>query len=236
MNRLFVFGDSWAFNYFSKESIDRPELGPHLDCMAVAAFAKEFNYFGHWTDYLKDDYNVYNFAEGGCCNEDIIYQLNYLPEYKDGDRIIIIFTEPARFQWMVDGIRRTLLSSLYWKKNLTDLEQQIYDNQLVLRNELWTETNQRKNEKQFINKIPQFFKQYNPILISWNSTISDASDKVFRIPFDGIRNSITYESGGKYIDAHLGINGNYILYKFIGKKLGIKINTDFNKMLSKKII
>jgi hypothetical protein len=224
MSRLFVFGDSWAFNYFSKESIDRPEQIPHLNSTAVAGFAKEFNYFGHWTDYLKPFYDIYNYAEGGCCNEDIVHQLGFLPEYVEGDRLIIIFTNPSRFQWMVNGKRKTLINGLYWKSQLSELEKHIYDSQMIERTDLWLESNERDIEKNFIKKIPIFFKNYNPILISWSRDMTDVIDCIIPIANNNKYTTISKESSDKYNDGHMGINGNYELYKFVSKKLGIEID------------
>ena len=43
----------------------------------------------HWTDYLKEHYDVIILGERGSDNISIIFQLGDLPQYKDGDRIIM---------------------------------------------------------------------------------------------------------------------------------------------------
>lgn len=236
MNRLFILGDSWSFNYFSKDVKDRPDQIPHLNSVHVAGFVKEFDYYGHWTDYLTDYYDVYNFSEGGCCNEDIIHQLGFLPEYKEGDRLIIMFTSPSRFQWMVNEKRKTLINGLYWKSKLSDIEREVYDNQFIMREELWEISDERKNEKQFINNLQYIYKQYKPILTSWNKTMSDNVENIVEITPHKNFVTISYESGGKYDDNHLGVTGNYEMFKFMSNKLGLPTNNLVSKTIVKKII
>jgi hypothetical protein len=56
-------------------------------------------------DWLKEwGYDVYNFGEGACTIEDIIYQFSKIKDfdYNEGDRIIINWTHPSRFNWITD--------------------------------------------------------------------------------------------------------------------------------------
>lgn len=225
MDRLFVFGDSWAVNYFAGTSKDRIDLIPHLNSDMVFGFSKEIDYYGHWTDYISHFYDVYNFAEGGCSNEDIIHQLGFLPSFEEGDRIVIIFTHPSRFQWMIESKRKTLINSHLWRDNLTREEKLIYDKQLIDRTDLWLNSDERTHEKKFISKIPIFFEKYNPLLISWSSDMSDEIDCVHLIAKDDGYTTIETESGGKWSDGHLGRFGNYLLYKRIADKLNLDITT-----------
>ena len=52
----------------------------------------------HWTDYLKEHYDVIILGERGSDNISIIFQLGDLPQYKDGDRIIMYWSDPSRIQ------------------------------------------------------------------------------------------------------------------------------------------
>jgi len=67
--RLFCFGDSFV-------DFDIPKY--------------------HWTYYLSHHYEFYKFAVRGSDNNSIIFQLGDLPEFEDGDRVLIMFTEPGR--------------------------------------------------------------------------------------------------------------------------------------------
>ena len=66
--------------------------------------------------------------------------------------------------------------------------------------------------------------------------MSDYVDCIIDIdsPNSGQTN-IFKESNGKYKDAHLGINGNFILYKFIAKELGLSIDDMQQKMIKQMI-
>ena len=210
MDRLFVFGDSWAFNYFSKNVNPlRSDLLPNCGKSDIKTFVQSFDYYGHWTDYISNYYDVLNYAETGASIENIIYQFGYLDEYRIGDRIVIIFPTNERLNWIHNNEKNSLNIHSPWLNHMPDIIKNIIVNQLYNRKIAWNDLKIIDDEKQFINKIPQFFKQYNPVLISWNNTISDNSNNVFKIEVEGPKYSISYESGGKYNDPHLGINGNY---------------------------
>lgn len=224
MKRLFVLGDSWAFNYFSKEVKDRPDQGPNLNNYEVLQFVKNFNHYGHWCDLIGDYYDTYNYSEHGCCNEDIIHQLGFIPDYIEGDRIVIIFTNPARYQWIVNNKKVALTLGSPWQELMSPKEKEIVDIQLVSRDDFWFNTTLRNNEKQFINKIPQIFQKFNPLMLTWYEPLSQSIENVKYIPLDENYTSINQESGNKYGDYHLGLNGNYELFTFILKELGDKID------------
>ena len=60
----------------------------------------------HWTSYLSNHYDVYKFGVRGADNVSILFQLGNLPEYKKGDRIIMVFTEPGRLPRRFYGDRK----------------------------------------------------------------------------------------------------------------------------------
>lgn len=223
-NRLFVLGDSFAFNYFSRTVEYRQDVIPHLKNPDVESFAKEFNYFGHWTDLMGDYYKVINYSEHGCSNEDIIHQLGLIPEYIDGDRLVIIFANPARFSWMFNNKRRAVTVGSPWQSMMKSNEESTIEQQLVLRDGLWYTTDERNIEKQFISKIPNLYKEYNPLMFSWDIKFCETIPNM--IPFTPNENysTITKESGGHYVDGHMGINGNYEMFKVISKHLGVVVN------------
>ena len=240
MSRLFVFGDSWAFNYFAKEQIHRPELKPNFGQSDVMSFAKSLNYIGHWTDYLQNDYDIYNYGEGGCTIEDVIHQLGYLDEYKEGDRIVIIFPNPERFMWIVKrGNNRIRLSAnphSPWFKYLDENDRLLLNNQIVDRNIGWYDTTIMENEKRFISKIPITYSKYKPLLYTWVDELSDNMSCIKPI-INGGWIPITTESGNIYIDGHPGIKTNYDIFCNIGRDLGLDIEkVEYDDKLNKKII
>jgi len=69
INRLFIFGDSFT-------KWDYPKY--------------------HWTWYLSNHYQIINYGRPGADNYSILFQLGDLEDYKEGDRIIIYFSDPGR--------------------------------------------------------------------------------------------------------------------------------------------
>jgi hypothetical protein len=222
--RLFILGDSFAFNYFAENSpIERPDLVPFLSHKDVEAYVKKHNYFGHWSDYFKSLFEVFNYGEPGCSNEDIIHQLAYIPEYQDEDRLIIIFSNAGRFNWYSEKYgRRAITTGSIWqtlhKKQFCDF----LNEQIVERYTMWNQTNNRENEQRFYEHINFLYKQYKPTMVSWDKSTSKKVKSIEYIPQDdGKFKTITQESNGRLIDGHFGFEGNYELFKFIGNLLGI---------------
>lgn len=237
MNRLFVFGDSWAFNYFKKEKNPlRPDLLPNCGKNDVKSFVKSFDYYGHWTDYISNYYDVFNYAETGCSIESVIYQFGYLEEYVYGDRIVVIFPNNERFNWILNNQKSSLNINSPWLSQMNDNEKNIAIRQLYNRRNAWNNLNVRNDEKQFLNKIPTFFKKYNPVLLTWDIEIANkiSNVKMFEEELEDI--TIFSESNGKYIDYHLGLKGNYKLFKFISKQLNIDISEIDNNFILKTSI
>jgi hypothetical protein len=202
--RLFVFGDSWALDYFKE---------PFLNSKEVEKYSKYYSQFGHWTNHMENFFEVQNFAEGASSIENTIYQLGNLPEYKKGDRIIIIFGSPGRFSWISDNkdIRYTIGRRGYPK---------ILQEQYIKRYEYWIRTN--NNQKKFIKKLESLLSQYNPIITSWNEDFSSVFKFTYHLSWPELTH-IKHESNGECNDNHLGILGNYELFKYFMNKL--KINT-----------
>ena len=240
MDRLFVFGDSWAFNYFAKEiNPYRPEQRPGFGKKDVIDFVNSFNNFGHWTDYMAQFYEVINYAEGGISIDDIIHQFGYLNEFKDGDRMLIIFPNPERLQWFYNNYRGIANANAPWLNDIPKTDRKLLLEQLVARHEAWYEQGLRNNEIRLLNKLPLFFKKYNPVLLSWDSELVATTTSLTLIPVHSSTNykTIWDESGGKYVDDHMGIRGNWEVFKFIGNELEIDTSKiKFNNPYDKSII
>jgi hypothetical protein len=61
----------------------------------------------HWVDYLSNHYNVIKLGKFGSDNTSILYQTGNIPNYVDGDRLVIVFTAPGRFPRRYFGERDT---------------------------------------------------------------------------------------------------------------------------------
>jgi hypothetical protein len=236
-NRLFVVGDSWAFNYFSKKIIHRKELKPFLNNEFVKKFAENENYYGHWTQLFENVYKVYNYAEPGVSNEDIVHQLSYINDYKDGDRLIIFFTSPSRYIWYDDKLGRGVFKlGSDWIEKYDKYSHETLENQIILRDDFWLKTDIRKNEINFYKKLPFLYSKYKPLLITWDETFFKKVDTSYLIPYNEKWTSIEIESNGKLRDGHMGKGGNYELYKWIFSLLGLNKKHMIKENETKKII
>lgn len=230
-NRLFIAGDSWGFNLFQEPNWVLNNLPKDIEKRP-----------SHFTEYLEKHYEVINFAFGAVSNTEIIYQLGNLPNLEHGDRLIIILTHHTRFNiWDKEGIPLNFGDFSYYF-----VQNKLYDNnwypetpilnsiegrvRLFLEdiNELDGSIKSQRllNEVKFLGGLKNLYSNYNPIVCTWDETISKKC-KVEFIGYDAPlyenykKLKISDEYGGT--DAHLGGTGNYLLYKYFISKLDDKI-------------
>lgn len=226
-NRLFVFGDSWCFNYFTKKPNEfYPGTKTFFGLNHVESYVNYYDYFGHWLDYMETFFEVVSYGLGGVSNEQIIWQLSNLPEYTEGDRIIIIFTGAERYTWTHGNRRYTfaggspLLEMALDKKYL-----ELFRQQYVEKYEYWMSDMDYHFEKKFINIFPSFFKKYEPLCVTWRGEVAEKIDSIELLDFNNYNfSSITEESEGTFVDGHLGAFGNFELFKYFARKLKLEIN------------
>ena len=172
----------------------------------------------HWTNYLSNHYNIVKLGKFGSDNHSIIYQTGNIPTYKDGDRLIIVFSAPGRFPRRYFGEREINHNVKYlnWEwyrdksfaKKLLDLR--------ISETQNWLEGN-RDSEILFIKKLKSFYKEYEPIFVTWNTDFHKmTSDFVELIQVTSIA-----DEGGDPIDWHPGSKGCYDFYVKLHKFLNI---------------
>jgi len=223
--RLFVFGDSWAFNYFSEES-DIPNVLPYFGSGAVKGYVKFNNNFGHWIDHMKNFYDVISYGVGAATNEQIIHQIGNLVKYSytPGDRVISIFTTPERFNVVnnknIYGLAAfgTLYKQLYKDNSI----KKFVEYQFVERYNRWLDPIIEKDEKLLITLLYKLLSPWNPIFYTWTDLL-DVSEVVYK-QINPEKYSIVAESNGVYDDWHLGVEGNYELFKLFAKWLDVDIS------------
>lgn len=237
-DRLFVFGDSWASNYLSNDINDIPSesskfafRGRFIGSKDVKKYAHDCNYYGHWIDHMREFYEVISYAQAGACNEQIIYQLGNLPQYKKGDRFIMILTDISRYSWVYDSKIYNFVpelelaaKSMYDNKHM----QRVLSEQHIERTLLW-ESDGITNEMKFINSIPYVYEKWNPIIITWYKHMYDIMmnnnlTNIHLIDIDYKLTNISRESAQECNDLHLGVSGNYELFKRLSSKLGLDIS------------
>lgn len=225
-NRLFVFGDSWATNYFSKTN-ELVNCKPFFNTKEIESYVANYNYFGHWIDHMKNFYDVYSYAMGGVSNEQIIYQTGNLPEFKEGDRIIIMFTGVERYVWIYNKLKYTFcVGSLIPDKIIDEKYVDYFKKQYTERYEYWMDDSINNDERKFLNMFPNLLKKYEPIVVTWRPELAQKVDSIELIRIDELNlTSIEEETNGVYKDRHLGVRGNYELFKFFSNKLNVDISS-----------
>lgn len=192
-SRLFICGDSWA-------DYGNP---PHHQ---------------RWLGYLEEHYDVYKFGKADMDNISIIYQTGQLPTYKDGDRLVVIFTDPTRYfrRYLVDEVKGSCMWYDCLKRRSTDTTELNY--QKIIDDDLWTR-GFRNDEISFYKLFKNLLFQYNPLFITWNSAFHKETDDFV----DLIEVSSFIDEGLDDNDLHPGIVGNYEFYLQILKKLDYTI-------------
>lgn len=220
-DRLFIFGDSWAENLLRAPEWVKNNLTP-LPPQGIPY---------HLEDYLRYNYEVHNFAQGGSSNNEIVYQLSNLPDYEPGDRILIIWSHFIRHSlWNKDGniINYGDFNMPFEDKPKSEhhAPKEIYESlhgrlhQLVIAEHNSIEglpMIKAKEEFKFYNWITRTLGVWRPVAVTWEPTLA----KILNIPpihysahfFNNEKVTIKDEYGLK--DGHLGGKGNHLLYKYI---------------------
>lgn len=175
----------------------------------------------HWTYYLSKHYEVYKHGKLGADNYSIIFQLGNLDEYREGDRIVIVFTDPGRLPRRYYGERHvTFLGNPYKAPNFfkdKHLAKKLDDLRLIEGNN-WI-NGVRENDIKFIKNLQKWLNLYNPVFITWSEQFHNStSDFVSLIKVT----SNWEERVGEEIDFHPGPKGCYDMYKKIHELLKIK--------------
>ena len=194
MNNLYVCGDSFV-------DWDLPEI--------------------HWIDYLSNHFNVIKLGRYGSDNHSIIYQTGLIPNYLEGDRIIVVFTAPGRFPRRYFGEREINQDVKYisweWYKN-KEFAKQLMELR-ILETERWL-NGERDSEIKFLKKLKLFYIDFEPVFVTWNEDFYKmTSDFVELINVTSIS-----DEGGDKNDWHPGWKGCYEFYKKLHQLLGIKEN------------
>jgi hypothetical protein len=189
----------------------------------------------HWTYYLSKHYDVHKFGKFGADNYSILFQLGNLPEYKEGDRVIIVFTEPGRLPRRFYGERKE-----YFKTNPYTSPEFYKDSEFSKKlhmlkydeGERWV-NGERNIEIEFLKKLKMWMNEYTPIFVTWNEYFhKPVSDFVSLI-----RVSTNWEEGiAEEKDFHPGPIGCYDMYKILHTLLAVTDKVVDFKIEEKKII
>ena len=172
----------------------------------------------HWTDYLSNHYNIIKLGKFGSDNNSILYQTGNIPNYVEGDRLVIVFTAPGRFPRRYFGERdiNHTLKYLNWEwysdksfaKKLLELR--------IKETENW-HNGDRDSEILFIKKLKYFYKKYEPIFVTWNDDFYEKTKEFVEL----IKVTSIADEGGEVIDWHPGTRGCYDFYLKLHKFLNV---------------
>jgi hypothetical protein len=236
--KIFLLGDSFTDNLFKEKYIAIEEskidenrmlavLSNPIGQYLLKLNKIDINYTAKWfDDWLKEwGYDVYNFGKGGCTIEDIIYQFSKIKDfdYNGGDRIIINWTHPSRFNWITDKCGIIYIHSN--TESLHNLPKELFKYQAVNREiSFFNDGYLNKNLLPFMEYIVELHSKYKPIVWTpfhdvnevtekqkWNFSLKNqfAYDNFFsKLP----RNfAIREETLGVIDDGHFGQYGNYYI-------------------------
>jgi hypothetical protein len=235
--RIFILGDSFSDNLYETgyKNINAPSI--------INNYLKELQSKGieralWFTDYLtKWGYEVNNLGLAGCCNEHIIYQLSKLPEYREGDRIILNWTHPSRFIWIKDNgeelhIHRNTMNGT------AEIINDLFNEQFLNRDYSFRENGYLKDKfVPFIKYLINLHSRYKPIMWTpfndldsllinekYHLASNNNLDLIPKLP----NNWFTFqETENRCPDNHYGRYGNYYLAVIFDEIIKNDINGDY---------
>jgi hypothetical protein len=230
MSRIFILGDSFADNLYSKEKaiIDAGKpLGSNV-ARYIDFFIKNKMVLPlYFDDWLKEwGYEVYNYGIGGCSNYEIMYQFSKIDkDFQEGDRLVIAMTSFHRHNWLSDtGENITVHNTGYVGLNTPKTIKEFFQQYSI--NADYSVENGGYLKTHFVEFFSYLFflhKKYKPILWSGFSNINNIfqNEKYFIWdPTQPIYEKIIPEWGKLRIneetnelntDMHYGRYGNYYL-------------------------
>lgn len=174
----------------------------------------------HWTYYLSKHYDVIKFGKYGADNNSILFQLGSLPEFIEGDRVLMVFTEPGRLPRRYYGDRHDGTKLIKYMSPRYYRDKEFAEKLHHLKweeGERWV-NGERENEINFLKKLKSWMSQYKPIFITWSEYFHKPTSDFVEL----IQVSSNWEEGySEERDFHPGPKGCYDMYKIIHNLLEI---------------
>ena len=224
--RLYVLGDSFAANLFKEPWLKK---GTEIYDYKID-FETEFGVdLKWWTEYIEEwsNYEVINLGIGGCTYEDIYYQFGDIDEYREGDRLIVHWTNPYRFNFYNNKSATAANPDYIDNLKVSDEKKEFILDIFEARKNLWG-TEHGDRIRKFVKYLYTTHKQYEPIFFSiFAENYIYMRDEPYFYNLNLFLKpecQINVESGAKYIDGHWGYIGNYrvalfLLYTLVYKNI-----------------
>lgn len=219
--RLYILGDSFAANLFKEPWLKN---GTEIFDYKIEFESAHKNELKWWTDYLQEwsNYEVINLGMGGCSYEDIYYQFSEIDEYREGDRLIVHWTNPYRFNYYNNKSVHAANPDYLDNLTITDEEKEFVLDIFGAKKCLWSK-NDGERIRNFVKYLYQIHKKYKPIFFSVfaeNYIYMREEPYFFSLNlFLKSECQISVESLSKYKDGHWGYVGNYRVALFMLCKL-----------------
>ena len=228
--RIFLCGDSFTENLF-KTVIDRLENKENVNSQVADYVIYYQKKYGTNPLYFDDHlrllgHEVINFGQGGCCVYDIFNQFGNLKkyDYREGDRLIINWTNPGRYEWFNDNIHTPKVFTGGIPKD-TKEDEMIFFLQTDKRHESFVKSEGKFNKEllPFMDYLIQLHEKYKPIVwcpfhgvskttIDLKYYIYSPDDLFFENIIPEFKKLLIYNETDKQInDHHYGKYGNYYL-------------------------
>jgi hypothetical protein len=259
--RIFVLGDSFADNLFANMYRNIGKVSPVTLNNPVYHFSELQRYLismenenidkaKWWTDWLKEwGYEIVNLGKGGCSNYNILYQFAKIDkEFKEGDRIILHWTDHSRFDWIANESGENI-SHIPSMDNFDEPLKTILNKHSVCVDESFKRKRGYLHNHliPFMNWIVEKHSEYNPIVWSvFKKTINYLNksryiNHLHDIPYlinNNSKNKFTIieETNGFNKDLHYGRLGNYYMAVLFDEILKSEITINFDNETNKTYI
>ena len=190
----------------------------------------------HWTERFSNEYNVHRLGSNGSSIEGTIMQLGTLPEYQQGDRVVVVLTEFARnSKWIYGEDYSEFVDCMgaerggKTRKTTPFVEALIRT--LAIRLDMFERRFEGKflgqdNPGQWFNMLGRLYSllgDFKPVYLTWNvetkklSTLPD--DMLTCIPI-GSYTTVSEERGeDAHVDYHPGKEGGLVWYNICNELL-----------------
>lgn len=197
--RLFICGDSWT---------DWP--------LPPSPF--------HWIDYLENDFEIIRLGLRACSNYDIFSQIGEMPTYKQGDRVVVVWTSPSRTRNLTESLPSDGdNSNLKWYQRITFPSISFKDIR-IRRMELWNDLDNDyfTGEVNFMRKIKtDMIKEYKPLFYTWDENFWNRTSDFVSLFTDIETLHDALPDKSTLNDFHPSTEGCYSIYKTVHSDLNL---------------
>lgn len=193
---------------------------------------------GHWTERFADKYRVHKLGASGVSNSGILHQFSNLPDYIEGDRLVVVLTSPYRLPvWMYTDDNMEWEDKVYRNSFIKEAIKEVRDYfslklyDILNFNPKTSNIITSENPFQVYDMLGLMYKifiNYRPVFVTW----SKDTYKLFPIATYIEPSSYSTVSDEKiqteFIDHHPGIEGGKVWYSTINELLNNWVKREYS--------